>query len=86
MGGPITTPSGARPITRQLLASFIEYALKGCVTSEEVSRFMNTSYDDEAMENAKRELRRLLPHSSWSNGVGTRAKQPAPKEHIERLV
>jgi hypothetical protein len=84
-GGPIITPSGARPITRQLLASFIEYAMKGCVTSEEVRRFMNTYYDDEAMETAKRELGRLLPHYSWINGVGTFARQPVPREHLERL-
>jgi hypothetical protein len=86
MGGPLNIPDGARPITRRLLASFIEYALKGCVTVEEVRRFMNTVYDDEVMENAKWELRRLLPAQHWGSGVGTFTRQPVPTENIDRLT
>ena len=86
MGGPLVIPDGARPITRRLLATFIEYALKGCVTWDEARRFMNTAYDDELMEHAKRELRRLLPYYCWDNGVGTVAMQPVPHENIDQLL
>ncbi len=85
MGGPPTIPDGARPITRRLFATFIEYALKGCVTLDEARRFMSTPHGDELIEHAKSELRRLLPYYCWDNGVGTFAKQPVPNEDIDRL-
>src|SRR5690348_4983438 len=86
MGGPLVIPDGARPITRRLLATFIEYALKGCATPDEARRFMGTPYHDELMEHAKRELRRLLPYQCWDNGVGTVAMQPVPRENIDQLL
>jgi len=79
-------PDGARPITRRLLATFIEYALKGCVTADETRRFMSTPYDEELMEHARRELRRPLPYPSWLNGVGTVTMQPVPRENIDQLL
>ena len=42
-----------RPITRSLLATFIEYAARDCVTPLECSRFMVNHYGDEAMEVAR---------------------------------
>jgi len=49
-----------RPITRSLLASFIEYAAKGCVTHLEWFRFVVQHYQDERMEKARRECARIL--------------------------
>jgi hypothetical protein len=52
-----------RPITRSLLASFIEYAAKGCVTPLEWHRFIVGHYHDEEMENARRECARVFGYS-----------------------
>jgi hypothetical protein len=49
-----------RPITRSLLASFIEYAAKGCVTDIEWNRFAVNHYPDAQMEEARRECVRVL--------------------------
>jgi hypothetical protein len=84
MGGPIKVPAGARPITRRLLASFLEYAVKGTVTSDEVRRFMSPSYEDEVMAKAVAEFRDLIPYPSWLTGHGTITRQPFPKEAAER--
>ena len=84
MGGPIKIPDGARPITRRLLASFLEYAVKGMVTADEIRRFMTASYKDEAMATAVAEFRGLIPHASWATGRGTVIGQPFPKEAAER--
>jgi hypothetical protein len=84
MGGPINIPDGARPITRRLLATFLEYAVKGMVNMEEVRRFLTTSYDDELMMKAVAEFRDLIPYPSWVTGHGTITRQPFPKEAAER--
>jgi hypothetical protein len=49
-----------RPITRSLLATFIEYAARGCVTPIEWSRFMINHYKDERMEEARVDCVRIL--------------------------
>lgn len=49
-----------RPITRSLLATFIEYAARGCVTSSEWFRFVVRHYHDERMEEARSECARIL--------------------------
>jgi hypothetical protein len=49
-----------RPITRSLLATFIEYAARGCVTPIEWSRFMINHYKDERMEAARVNCVRIL--------------------------
>ncbi|MFZ1991902.1 MAG: hypothetical protein WAW96_19265 [Alphaproteobacteria bacterium] len=49
-----------RPITRSLLATFIEYAARGCVTPIEWSRFMINHYKDERMEEARCDCVRIL--------------------------
>jgi hypothetical protein len=43
------------PVTRPLLASFIECAAKGCVTPSEWHRFAHSHYQDEEMEFARAE-------------------------------
>jgi hypothetical protein len=49
-----------RPITRSLLATFIEYAARDCVTPIEWSRFMINHYKDEIMEAARCDCVRIL--------------------------
>ncbi|MGZ5823119.1 MAG: hypothetical protein ACXWJ2_04170 [Hyphomicrobium sp.] len=49
-----------RPITRSLLATFIEYTARDCVTPIEWSRFMVNHYGDEAMEAARVGCVRIL--------------------------
>jgi hypothetical protein len=49
-----------RSVTRSLLASFIEYAAKNCVTPVEWSRFAVAHYGDEKMEAARRDCVRIL--------------------------
>jgi hypothetical protein len=49
-----------RPITRSLLATFIEYATKESVTVFEWQRFVVRHYEDEEMEAARRECVRIL--------------------------
>jgi len=49
-----------RPITRSLLATFIEYAARDCITPIEWSRFMITHYKDERMEAARCDCVRIL--------------------------
>ena len=49
-----------RPITRSLLATFIEYAARDCVTPLEWSRFIVNHYHDEVMEAARVDCVRIL--------------------------
>jgi hypothetical protein len=49
-----------RPITRSLLATFIEYAARDCVTPLEWSRFIVNHYQDEVMERARVDCVRIL--------------------------
>ena len=49
-----------RPVTRSLLASFIEYAAKNCVTPLEWNRFAVAHYRDDKMEEARRHCVRIL--------------------------
>jgi hypothetical protein len=49
-----------RPITRSLLATFIEYAARYCVTPLEWSRFIVNHYGDEVMEAARVDCVRIL--------------------------
>jgi hypothetical protein len=65
-----------RPITRSLLATFIEYAATQRVTLLEWHRFAVNHYHDERMEEARRECVRILQ----------RAKRgEVPKAEVERL-
>jgi hypothetical protein len=65
-----------RPITRSLLATFIEYAATRRVTLFEWHRFAIQHYGDERMEEARRECVRMLQ----------RAKRgKVPKADVERL-
>jgi hypothetical protein len=77
-----------QPITRKMLATFIEYAAKGSVTSAEWSRFMVRRYQDERMEEARRQCVRVIQRSKSrrvakrdldflsSVADGLRAKEP----------
>jgi hypothetical protein len=49
-----------RPLTRSLLATFIEYAARDCVTPLEWSRFIVNHYGDEVMEAARVDCVRIL--------------------------
>jgi len=49
-----------RLVTPSILASFIEYAAKGCVTPIEWSRFAVAHYADEKMETARQDCVRIL--------------------------
>jgi hypothetical protein len=62
----------SRP-TRTLLASFIENAAKGYVTSLEWARFAVTHYEDEKMKAARRRCVRIL------------RERPAPKGDLDFL-
>jgi hypothetical protein len=65
-----------RPITRSLLATFIEYAATQRVTLLEWHRFAVNHYHDERMEEARRKCVRILQ----------RAKRgEVPKADVERL-
>ncbi len=64
-----------RPITQSLLASFIEYAASNRVTDIEWDRFVVQHYQDEQMENARRECARILAGR----------KRPIAKTELERL-
>jgi hypothetical protein len=65
-----------RPTTPSLLATFIEYAATDRVTAIEWHRFVVQHYQDEHMENARRECARIL---------GGPRKRPIPKAELERL-
>ena len=58
-----------RPVTRKLLATFIEYAARGCVISIEWQRFIVAHYADPRMEEARRDCARVLqgPGSAVTN-------------------
>ena len=58
-----------RPVTPKLLASFIEYAVKGCVTPIEWQRFIVARYVDPRMEEARRECVRLV-QGPWGSANG----------------
>jgi hypothetical protein len=62
-----------RLVTRSILASFIEYAAKGCVTPIEWSQFAVGHYADEKMEAARRDCVRILQ------------KRPIPQEDLDFL-
>lgn len=53
-----------RPVTKTLLASFIEYALEGKVTLLEWNRFIIEHYADVEMENARIACARILRKGS----------------------
>jgi hypothetical protein len=65
-----------RPITRSLLATFIEYAATDRVTAVEWHRFVVQHYQDEHMENARRMCARIL---------GGERKRPIPKAEFDLL-
>ena len=56
-----------RPINRNMLASFIEYAANGVVKASEWDRFAVSHYQDKIMENARRECVRIF-HASANTG------------------
>jgi hypothetical protein len=85
MSGPLIIPDGARPMSRGLLASFIEYALKGSVTAEEARRFMNSETEDAMILTARQELQDLLPHSLWANRFGKIPEKSLPEATVNRL-
>jgi hypothetical protein len=62
-----------RPMTRSLLASFIENAAKDCITPLEWDRFAVAHYEDEKMEAARRHCVRIL------------RERPVPKEGLDLL-
>jgi hypothetical protein len=68
-----------RPITRSLLATFMENAAKGCVTPIEWSRFATNHYHDEAMEQARRECVRVIAV------MGKGDYRKVPKPDLDRL-
>jgi len=65
-----------RPITRSLLATFIEYAVTQRVTVLEWHRFAVNHYHDERMEEARRECVRVLQRSKG---------REVPKADVEHL-
>ena len=54
-----------RPVTRTLLATFIEYAAVGKVTPIEWHRFIVEHYPDPQMEAARRACARIIGASGW---------------------
>ena len=65
-----------RPITRSLLATFIEYAAIGRVTLSERHRFAVQHYGDQRMEEARRECVRIIRRVT---------RGEVPKADVERL-
>jgi hypothetical protein len=65
-----------RPITRSLLATFIEYAATRRVTLLEWHRFAVNHYHDERMEDARRECVRIIRRVT---------RGEVPKADVERL-
>jgi hypothetical protein len=65
-----------RPVTRLLLATFIEYAARGCVTPSEWFRFAVQHYQDERMEEARSECVRIL---------GGADSRKVPRSELDRL-
>jgi hypothetical protein len=63
----------SRSLTPSLLASFIEYAVKDCVTPLEWNRFAVTHYHDEKMRAARRHCVRIL------------MPRPVPKRDLDFL-
>jgi hypothetical protein len=86
MGGPTKIPEGARPMSRHLLASFLEYALAGKVTGEEIRRFCNEEYADAVMAGAIRELQALIPDGMWNDGQGMMVRKGIPADHVDRIL
>ena len=72
-----------RPTTRSLLATFIEYAASGKVTTIEWNRFIVEHYMDPQMEAARREFGRIF-HGSDLRGV-TGEKLDALRSLADRL-
>jgi hypothetical protein len=64
------------PVKRSLLATFIEYAATDRGAAVEWDRFVVQPYQDEQMENARRECVRIL---------GGPRKRPTPRTEGERL-
>ena len=67
-----------RPVTRSLLATFIEYAAKDCVTPIEWQRFAVNHYHDPVMEDARVECVRIMQQ-------GLHGYRQVPKADLERL-
>ena len=65
-----------RPITRSLLATFIEYAATRRVTPSEWQRFAVQHYADERMEEARRQCVRTLQRVT---------RREVSKADVERL-
>ena len=65
-----------RPITRSLLATFIEYAATRRVTPSEWQRFAVQHYGDEQTEGARRECVRIIQRVMG---------REVPKADLERL-
>ena len=68
-----------RPITRSLLATFIEYAATDRVTLVEWDRFACNHYKDEVMENARRECVRIVMETGEGRG------KKVPKSSRDRM-
>jgi hypothetical protein len=68
-----------RPVTRSLLASFIEYAAKGVIKEQEWFRFVVAHYQDPLMEAARVECARIL----GAGRVGELSR--VPQADLERL-
>ena len=70
-----------RPIDRKLLASFIEYAVKGVVTNIEWDRFIITHYPDSVMEHARVECVRILQAAPGASKLST-----ADRDYLNQLA
>lgn len=70
-----------RPIDRNLLASFIEYAANGAITSTEWNRFAVNHYQDDTMEQARAECVRIL-----QSYAGTAEVSLEDRDHLHRLA
>jgi hypothetical protein len=64
-----------RSVDRKLLASFIEYAVKGVVTPSEWQRFMVAHYPDAEMERARSECVRIFIASTHASKIGIKDRE-----------
>lgn len=60
---------GKRNIDNNQLASFIEYAIEGKVSSSEWNRFAVTHYANPLTENARKECVRVLLRCNTNHGI-----------------
>jgi hypothetical protein len=70
-----------RPLDRKLLASFIEYAVKGVVTNIEWDRFIVTHYPDSVMEHARCECARMIIAARGASNLST-----ADRDYLYQLA